>query len=165
MLETEASGEQRAEGVRRDRVRSHRDDQLDGPLDCERPRRCRPEAHDLTATATDAAGSTSAVSLPLDPVIGEAALTSVVSPLTSLRIRRVILSRSTLPLTRTATKVYDGTTSLGTASTAADGTWSFKTSSAVSNTVRTFTATRWIVPATSLRVRPARLSARQAAIR
>jgi Ca2+-binding RTX toxin-like protein len=34
----------------------------------------------------------------------------------------------------------DGTTSLGTATTAADGTWSFNTSSAVSNTVHTFTA-------------------------
>ena len=34
-------------------------------------------AHDLTATATDAAGNTSAASLPLDPVIGTAPTSAV----------------------------------------------------------------------------------------
>jgi hypothetical protein len=37
-------------------------------------------------------------------------------------------------------KLYDGTTSLGTVTTAADGTWSFVTPSALSNTVHKFTA-------------------------
>ena len=37
-------------------------------------------------------------------------------------------------------KLYDGTSSQGTVTTAADGTWSFTTPSAVSNTVHTFTA-------------------------
>ena len=37
-------------------------------------------------------------------------------------------------------KLYDGTKSLGTVTTAADGTWSFTTTSAVSNSVHAFTA-------------------------
>ena len=98
-------------------------------------------AHDLTATATDAAGNTSAVSLPLDPVIGEAALTSVVS-FTNLseNSKSHIVTINGTADAYSKIKVYDGTTSLGTVTTAADGTWSFKTSSAVSNTVHTFTA-------------------------
>ena len=84
-------------------------------------------AHDLTATATDAAGNTSAVSLPLDPVISENSKSHIVT------INGTADAYSEI-------KVNDGTTSLGTVTTAADGTWSFKTPSAVSNTVHTFTA-------------------------
>jgi parallel beta-helix repeat protein len=98
-------------------------------------------AHDLTATATDAAGNTSAVSLPLDPVIGGAAPTSVVGFSTvSENSKSHIVTINGTADAYSQIKVIDGTTSLGTVTTAADGTWSFKTPSAVSNTVHTFTA-------------------------
>ena len=98
-------------------------------------------AHDLTATATDAAGNTSAVSLPLDPVIGGAAPTSVVGFSTvSENSKSHIVTINGTADAYSEIKVNDGTTSLGTVTTAADGTWSFKTPSAVSNTVHTFTA-------------------------
>jgi hypothetical protein len=97
-------------------------------------------AHDLTATATDAAGNTSAVSLPLDPVISEAAPTSAVDFTdVSLSSRNIVTIKGTADA-NSQIKLYDGNASLGTVTTAADGTWTFKTSSAISNAVHTFTA-------------------------
>jgi hypothetical protein len=97
-------------------------------------------AHTLTATATDAAGNTSGASQPFDPVIGDGAPTSGVDITNvyqnwwghSATIKGIADADSQV-------KVYDGTTSLGTVTTASDGTWTLKTSSALSNTVHTFT--------------------------
>ncbi|MEH2479024.1 uncharacterized protein YukE [Nitrobacteraceae bacterium AZCC 2146] len=105
-------------------------------------------AHALTATATDAAGNVSAVSAPLDPVIG--APTTPTSPTTptapsSLSAPKIvsfsndsgkvgdhITNDSTLTVTGTATansivEVFDGAKQVGTATANSSGAWNYTT--------------------------------------
>ena len=92
--------------------------------------------HTIVASETDAAGNTGAASLTftLDttapvPVISSEVLSS----------GKVTLTGSTAEANDTIS-VYDGTTLLGTTTTASNGTWSFTTAK-VSNVVHTYTAT------------------------
>ncbi|WIW46990.1 Ig-like domain-containing protein [Bradyrhizobium sp. 62B] len=87
-------------------------------------------SHTFTATATDAAGNTSALSQPIDPPIGShsGGGTSTVE-VTNVRQH----SDHTATIKGTADsnseiKLYDGTTSVGSSTTDADGKWSFQTS-------------------------------------
>lgn len=87
-------------------------------------------SHTFTATATDAAGNTSALSQPIDPPIGShsGGGTSTVE-VTNVRQH----SDYTATIKGTADpnseiKLYDGTTSVGSSTTDADGKWSFQTS-------------------------------------
>jgi Bacterial Ig-like domain/Bacterial Ig domain len=91
-------------------------------------------SHSLTATATDAAGNTSA-SLAFDPVI---ASTSVAAPvIASLStdtglVRQGISADNTLELKGTAAagstvKVYDGSTQIGMTTATSAGTWDYIT--------------------------------------
>ncbi|QOZ77606.1 hypothetical protein XH83_20430 [Bradyrhizobium sp. CCBAU 53351] len=87
-------------------------------------------SHTFTATATDAAGNTSALSQPIDPPIGShsGGGTSTVE-VTNVRQH----SDYTATIKGTADpnseiKLYDGSTSVGSSTTDADGKWSFQTS-------------------------------------
>ncbi|WP_425908320.1 Ig-like domain-containing protein [Nitrobacter sp. TKz-YC02] len=104
-------------------------------------------AHDLTATATDVAGNTSPMSLPLDPVIGGPAPSAPIpAPTPSTPGAPKIISFSndsgvagdgitndnTLNLTGTAgtnstVKVFDGATQIGTATANSSGAWTYTT--------------------------------------
>ncbi len=91
--------------------------------------------HDLTATATDVAGNTSAMSLPLDPVIGGPApgAPTIASFSNDSGVAGdKITNDNTLTLTGTAAanstvKVFDGTTQIGTATANSNGAWSYTT--------------------------------------
>lgn len=93
-------------------------------------------AHDLTATATDVAGNTSAMSLPLDPIIGKPApgAPTIASYSNDTGVAGDgITSDNTLTLTGTAAanttvKVFDGSTQIGTATANASGAWTYTTS-------------------------------------
>jgi hypothetical protein len=95
-----------------------------------------PGAHDLTATATDVAGNTSAMSLPLDPIIGGPApgAPTIVSYSNDSGVAGDgITNDNTLTLTGTAVanstvKVFDGATQIGTATANASGAWTYTTS-------------------------------------
>jgi hypothetical protein len=104
--------------------------------------------HVLTATATDAAGTTSAASAAVDPVIGStppaAPAIASWSPDTGV-VGDGITNVNTPTLTGSAVAgstvtVYDGSTELGVATAAATGAWSFTTSK-LSDGIHVLTAT------------------------
>ncbi|WP_271586103.1 Ig-like domain-containing protein [Bradyrhizobium sp. CCBAU 53415] len=87
-------------------------------------------SHTFTATATDAAGNTSALSQPIDPPIGphSGGGTSTVEV---ANVQHHWGHTATITGTadpNSAIKLFDGTTSVGSVTTGADGKWSFKTS-------------------------------------
>ena len=105
-------------------------------------------AHSLTATATDAAGNTSAASAALAVTVDTAAPVAPTiasfSP-DSGTVGDRITNDNTLTLTGTAeanatVKVYDGVTLLGTATANGSGAWSY-TTAALSNGAHSLTAT------------------------
>ena len=105
-------------------------------------------AHSLTATATDAAGNTSAASSALSVTIDTAA--PVAPSITSFStdsgtVGDGITNDNTLTLTGTAeanstVKVYDGATLLGSATANGSGAWSY-TTAALANGAHSLTAT------------------------
>jgi len=105
-------------------------------------------AHDLTATATDAAGNTSATSQVVDPVIdsaGPAVPVIAAFSTDSGVIGDHITNDNTLTLTGTAeanstVTVFDGTKMLGTATANGSGAWHY-TTAALSNGAHNLTAT------------------------
>ena len=87
-------------------------------------------SHTFTATATDAAGNTSALSQPIDPPIGSHS-GSGTSTVEVTNVRQHWDHTATIKGTADANsdiKLYDGTTSVGSATTGTDGKWSFQTS-------------------------------------
>ena len=105
-------------------------------------------AHNLTATATDAAGNTgaasSALSVTIDTTAPVAPTITSFSP-DSGTVGDGITNVNMLTLTGTAeanstVKVYDGTTLLGSATANGSGAWSFTTGTLASST-HSFTAT------------------------
>ena len=104
--------------------------------------------HSFTATATDAAGNTSAASTALSVTVDTVA--PVAPTITSFSpdsgvVGDGITNASTLTLTGTAeanstVKVYDGATLLGSATANGTGAWSF-TTAALSNAIHSLTAT------------------------
>ena len=105
-------------------------------------------AHAFTATSTDAAGNTSLVSQPVDPIIGTAVPTTptILSFASdSGTVGDHITNDTTLTLTGMAeanstVNVFDGATQLGTARAGASGAWSFATAT-LTNGTHIFTAT------------------------
>ncbi|PJG49989.1 hypothetical protein CVM73_38840, partial [Bradyrhizobium forestalis] len=88
-------------------------------------------SHTFTATATDAAGNTSALSQPIDPPIGSHSGTKDASTVEVTNVRQHWDHTATIKGTadpNSEIKLYDGTTSVGSATTGADGKWSFQTS-------------------------------------
>ena len=88
-------------------------------------------SHTFTATATDAAGNTSALSQPIDPPIGSHGGTKDTSSVEVTNVRPHWDHTATIKGTadpNSEIKLYDGTTSVGSATTGADGKWSFQTS-------------------------------------
>ena len=109
--------------------------------------------HAFTATATDAAGNTSAASQAVDPIINLQPPAIVAFSPDSGTLADGITSATTLTLTGTAAAnstitVYDGTTQLGTATSDGSGAWSFTTGTLV-NGSHSFTATDTVSGATS----------------
>ncbi|AWL93215.1 Ig-like domain-containing protein [Bradyrhizobium ottawaense] len=87
-------------------------------------------SHTFTATATDAAGNTSALSQPIDPPIGHGG-TKDAATVEVTNVRQHWDHTATIKGTadpNSEIKLYDGTTSVGSATTNADGKWSFQTS-------------------------------------
>jgi hypothetical protein len=112
--------------------------------------------HSLVATAADAAGSVSAQSQPLAPVIGSPApgapTIASFSPDTGV-IGDGITDANTLTLTGTAVAnstvtVFDGTAKIGTATVNSSGAWTF-TTAALADGSHKFTATDTSSGATS----------------
>jgi hypothetical protein len=108
-------------------------------------------AHDLTATATDAAGNTSTTSQVVDPVIGSSGPAVPAVPVIAAfstdsgKVGDHITNDNTLTLTGTAeanstVTVSDGTKVLGTATANGSGAWSY-TTAALDNGVHNLTAT------------------------
>ena len=96
-------------------------------------------AHNLTATATDAAGNTGAASAALGVTIDT---TAPVAPVIS---SDVIVNTNEVALTGTAeanstVKIYDGATLLGSAVATSSGAWTY-TTAALANGNHSFTAT------------------------
>ncbi|MBH5398275.1 right-handed parallel beta-helix repeat-containing protein [Bradyrhizobium sp. CNPSo 4010] len=88
-------------------------------------------SHTFTATATDAAGNTSALSQPIDPPIGSHGGTKDASAVEVTNVRQHWDHTATIKGTadpNSEIKLYDGTTSVGSATTDAAGKWSFQTS-------------------------------------
>ena len=109
--------------------------------------------HAFTATATDAAGNTSAASQVVDPVINPQPPAIVAFSPDSGTLADGITNATTLTLTGTAAAnstitVYDGTTQLGTATSDGGGAWSFTTGTLM-NGSHSFTATDTVSGATS----------------
>ena len=110
--------------------------------------RPRERRHSLTATATDAAGNTSAVSAALSVTVDAAPPSSPAIAAFSSDSGTVgdgITADNTLTLTGTAeanstVKVYDGATLLGTVTTDGSGAWSY-TTAALANGTHSLTAT------------------------
>ncbi len=87
-------------------------------------------SHTFTATATDAAGNTSALSQPIDPPIGSHSGGGT-SAVEVTNVQHHWGHTATIKGTadpNSAIKLFDGTTSVGSVTTGADGKWSFKTS-------------------------------------
>lgn len=87
-------------------------------------------SHTFTATATDAAGNTSALSQPIDPPIGSHS-GSDTSTVEVTNVRQHWDHTATIKGTAAPTseiKLLDGATSVGSATASADGKWSFQTS-------------------------------------
>ncbi|UUO69387.1 hypothetical protein DCM83_31985 [Bradyrhizobium betae] len=87
-------------------------------------------SHTFTATATDAAGNTSALSQPIDPPIGSHSGGGT-STVEVTNVRQHWDHTATIKGTadpNSEIKLYDGTTSVGSSTTDADGKWSFQTS-------------------------------------
>jgi hypothetical protein len=87
-------------------------------------------SHTFTATATDAAGNTSALSQPIDPPIGSHSGGGT-STVEVTNVRQNWDHTATIKGTadpNSEIKLYDGTTSVGSSTTDADGKWSFQTS-------------------------------------
>jgi len=88
-------------------------------------------SHTFTATATDAAGNTSALSQPIDPPIGSHSGGKDASTVEVTNVRQHWDHTATIKGTadpNSEIKLFDGTTSVGSATTGADGKWSFQTS-------------------------------------
>ncbi|MET4762032.1 hypothetical protein ABH975_005108 [Bradyrhizobium ottawaense] len=87
-------------------------------------------SHTFTATATDAAGNTSALSQPIDPPIGHGG-TKDAATVEVTNVRQHWDHTATIKGTadpNSEIKLSDGTTSVGSVTTGADGKWSFQTS-------------------------------------
>jgi hypothetical protein len=103
-------------------------------------------SHAFTATATDAAGNTSAASETLDPTIGQPSAPTIMSfSPDSGRVGDGITNATILTLTGTADanstiQVFDGTTQLGITAANDSGGWSFTTGT-LTNGSHSFTAT------------------------
>ncbi|MCA1453688.1 hypothetical protein I6F35_10745 [Bradyrhizobium sp. BRP22] len=112
-------------------------------------------SHNLTATATDAAGNVSAASQAVDPVIGGPTTTPPTQPSATPKIVSFsndsgksgdnITNDNTLTLKGTAqanatVKVFDGNTQLGSVKADANGNWSL-TTAALQDGAHSFTAT------------------------
>ncbi|MCK1623305.1 family 16 glycosylhydrolase [Bradyrhizobium sp. 160] len=98
-------------------------------------------SHTFTATATDAAGNTSALSQPIDPPIGSHT-GSDTSTVEVTNVRQHWDHTATIKGTadpNSPIKLLDGTISVGSATTDADGKWSFHTSD-LSDKTHAFTA-------------------------
>lgn len=98
-------------------------------------------SHTFTATATDAAGNTSALSQPIDPPIGSHSGGGT-STVEVTNVRQHWDHTATIKGTadpNSEIKLLDGTTSAGSTTTNADGKWSFQTSD-LSGKSHTFTA-------------------------
>jgi hypothetical protein len=105
-----------------------------------------PGTQTFTATATDAAGNTSAASTALDPAIGPPAAPTIVSfsPDSGV-VCDGITNATTVALTGTAVAnstiaVFDGSTELGTTTANGSGAWSYTTGT-LTNGSHSFTAT------------------------
>jgi VCBS repeat-containing protein len=88
-------------------------------------------SHTFTATATDAAGNTSALSQPIDPPIGSHSGGKDASTVEVTNVRQHWDHTATIKGTadpNSEIKLLDGTTSVGSVTTSADGKWSFQTS-------------------------------------
>ncbi|MCK1348599.1 hypothetical protein IVB52_35045 [Bradyrhizobium sp. CW11] len=95
-------------------------------------------SHTFTATATDAAGNTSALSQPIDPPIGShggggtsGGGTKDTSTVEVTNVRQHWDHTATIKGTadpNSEIKLSDGTSSVGSVTTGADGKWSFQTS-------------------------------------
>ncbi len=114
--------------------------------------------HDLTATATDAAGNRSALSAPLDPVIKGASKPSapVIASFSndSGVVGDHITNDNTLKLTGTAVAkstitLYDGQTKLGNTTADSSGAWTFSTAK-LTDGAHSLTATDTVAGATSV---------------
>lgn len=98
-------------------------------------------SHTFTATATDAAGNTSALSQPIDPPIGSHSANGP-STVEVTNVRQHWDHTATIKGTadpNSQIKLSDGTTSAGSVTAGADGKWSFQTSD-LSGKSHTFTA-------------------------
>lgn len=98
-------------------------------------------SHTFTATATDAAGNTSALSQPIDPPIGSHSANST-STVEVTNVRQHWDHTATIKGTADPSseiKLSDGTTSAGSVTAGADGKWSFHTSD-LSGKTHAFTA-------------------------
>ena len=105
--------------------------------------------HNLTATATDLAGNTSALSKPLAPVIGSSAPPSapVIASFSndSGKVGDGVTNDNTLTLTGTAAanstvKVFDGSAQIGATTANSSGSWTY-TTSALTDAKHVLTAT------------------------
>ncbi|MGY4286404.1 hypothetical protein ACVWXO_005624 [Bradyrhizobium sp. LM2.7] len=98
-------------------------------------------SHTFTATATDAAGNTSALSQPIDPPIGSHSANST-STVEVTNVRQHWDHTATIKGTADPSsqiKLSDGTTSAGSVTAGVDGKWSFHTSD-LSGKTHAFTA-------------------------
>ena len=103
-------------------------------------------SYTFTATATDAAGNTSAVSSGIDPTIGLPAAPAIVSfspdsgPAgADITNAQILTLTGTAPAASTV-EVFDGSTELGTTTANAAGTWSYTTGT-LADGAHSFTAT------------------------
>ena len=95
--------------------------------------------HTLAAVATDAAGNATTTAAQPAIIIDQSAPVPVITSELLSKNGAVTLTGTTSEA-NDSISVYDGTTLLGTTTTASDGTWSF-TPGKVSNVIHTYTAT------------------------
>ena len=110
-------------------------------------------AHAFTATATDAAGNTSALSQAIDPIISVLPPSIVAFSPDTGTVGDGVTNANQLTLTGTAVanstvNIYDGTTLLGTTTSNSSGAWTIKTTTLV-NGSHSFTATDTVSGTTS----------------
>ena len=102
--------------------------------------------HSLSATASDAAGNTSAASAALSVTIDTKAPAAPVIGSNSVSPTNIVTLNGTAEANSTVT-LFDGTTKLGTATANASGAWSYTTAALATGT-HSFTATATDAPAT-----------------
>jgi hypothetical protein len=98
-------------------------------------------SHTFVASASDAAGNTSALSQPIDPPIGSHGPTGA-STVDITNVRQNLDHTATIKGTADPSshiQLLDGKTSVGSVTAGTDGKWSFQTSE-LSNTTHAFTA-------------------------